>query len=55
MQKEILDILVKHKGSFVRLAVAKREYKEHLDELANDDNIHIYEFVSEKLKDLNSI
>jgi hypothetical protein len=53
--KKQLDILVKNNSQSVRLSVAKREYKEHLDKLANDDNIHIYEFVSEKLKDLNSI
>ena len=53
--KKQLDILVKHNSPTVRLAVAKREYKEHLDKLANDSNIHIYEFVSEKLKDLNCI
>lgn len=51
--KKQLDILVKHNSPTVRLAVAKQEYKEHLDKLANDSNIHIYEFVSEKLKDLN--
>ena len=53
--KKQLDILVKNNSQSVRLSVAKREYKEHLDKLANDDNIHIYEFVSEKLKELNSI
>ena len=53
--KKQLDILVKNNSQSVRLSVAKCEYKEHLDKLANDDNIHIYEFVSEKLKDLNSI
>ena len=53
--KKQLDILVKHKSAAVRLAVAKREYKEHLNKLINDYNKHVYEFVSEKLKDLNSI
>ena len=55
MQKEILDILVKHKGSFVRLAVAKRECKEHLDKLANDSSKGVFEFVSDKLKELNYV
>ena len=53
--KKQLDILVKHNSPVVRLAVAKREYEEHLEKLANDDSIHVYEFVSEKLKDLNCV
>lgn len=53
--KKQLDILVKHKSAAVRLAVAKREYKEHLNKLINDYNKHVYEFVSEKLKELNCV
>ena len=53
--KKQLDILVKHDSYVVRLAVAKREYKEHLEKLINDSNEEVFEFVSEKLKDLNSI
>jgi len=50
-----LDILVKHDSYVVRLAVAKREYKEHLEKLINDSNEEVFEFVSEKLKKINYV
>lgn len=53
--KKQLDILVKHNSYAVRLAVAKREYKEHLEKLVNDSNEEVFEFVSEKLKKLNRV
>lgn len=53
--KKQLDILVKHDSYVVRLAVAKREYKEHLEKLINDSNEEVFEFVSEKLKKINYV
>lgn len=53
--KKQLDILVKHDNYAVRLAVAKREYKEHLEKLINDPNEELSELVSKKLKKLNRV
>ena len=53
--KKQLDILAKHNNYAVRLAVAKCEYKEHLEKLVNDHNKEISKFVSEKLKELSYI